>query len=155
MGKAASLAYLWNAVRVQGGAYGVGMLLWYNGLGGFYSYRDPTAARTLDCYAAAADFLRGAGEMDLTGMIIGAVADSDPLLTPRLRGKTADMRRWRGITQEDLRRERQEILSAKPEDLTRLAAEVEALAKEGAVCVLGSRRQLEACGEKLDSVIEL
>ncbi|RKJ41339.1 hypothetical protein D7X94_03355 [Acutalibacter sp. 1XD8-33] len=155
MGKAASLAYLWNAVRVQGGAYGVGMLLWNSGLGGFYSYRDPSAARTLDCYAATADFLRNAGEMDLTGMIIGAVADSDPLLTPRLRGKTADMRHWRGITQEDLCRERREILSTKPEDLVRLAPEVERLAKEGAVCVLGSRRQIEACGEKLDAVTEL
>ena len=158
MGRVASLSYLWNAVRVQGGAYGVGMLLLAGGLSaglaGFYSFRDPSAARTLDCYAATADFLKSAGDMDLTGMIIGAVAESDPLLTPRAKGKTSDARYWRQTSYEDLCQERREILAARPEDLARLAPQVEKLAAEGAVCVLGSRRQLEAC-ESLEEITEL
>ena len=155
MGKAVSLAYLWNAVRVQGGAYGVGMLLWSSGLGGFYSYRDPSAARTLDCYAATADFLRGMEEADLTGTIIGTVAESDPLLTPRMKGTIADMRYWRGITQDDLIRERREMLATTPADLAGLAGEVEELVKNGSVCVLGSQKQIDSCGSQLDSVFVL
>ncbi|MDE7260592.1 MAG: insulinase family protein, partial [Oscillospiraceae bacterium] len=41
--RTASLAYLWNAVRVQGGAYGAGLVMWEPvRLGTFYSFRDPT-----------------------------------------------------------------------------------------------------------------
>lgn len=155
MRRVAELSYLWNAVRVQGGAYGVGMVLRDSGLGGFYSYRDPSAERTLGCYGETANFLRGMDEEDLTGMIIGAVADSDPLLTPRLKGKTADARYWRGTTQEDLRRMRREILAATVEELNGLAGEVEKLAESGSVCVLGSQRQIDACGSKLGSVTAL
>ena len=82
MGRTVSLAHLWNTVRVQGGAYGTGMVLRDTGFAGFYSFRDPSAARTLDCYRASSDFLRGI-DIDLTGMITGAAAESDPLLTAR------------------------------------------------------------------------
>ena len=150
-----SLAYLWNAVRVQGGAYGVGLMLQTAArMGCFYSFRDPTPERTLDCYRASGDFLRQAGDMDLTGMIIGAVADSDPLLTARLRGRTADIRYWRGTSYEDLCRLRQELLSAGRADLETLAADLDKLAAEGSVCVLGSRKQLDACAG-LDEVTVL
>ena len=92
--------------------------------------------------------------MDLTGMIIGAVSDSDPLLTPRMRGKAADTNYWRGVTYEDQCRQREEMLSAKKEDLESLADELDKLTAEASVCVLGSRKQLDAC-EGLDEVTVL
>lgn len=152
LGRTVSLAHLWNAVRVQGGAYGTGMVLRDTGFAGFFSYRDPSAARTLACYRASADFLRGAGNMDLTGMIIGAVAESDPLLTVRMKGKAADARYWRRITYASLCQVRQEMLSAGPENLTALADGVEELTAKGAVCVLGSQRHIDECAGLLDSV---
>lgn len=155
MSRAVSLAYLWNAVRVQGGAYGTGMLLRDTGLAAFYSFRDPSAARTLDCYRGSADFLHSMGNMDLTGFIIGAVAESDPLLTPRMRSKIADVRYWRRISHEDLCRVRHELLSATPEDLAALADAVEQMTTEGSVCVLGAQKQIDACAGQLDSVIAL
>lgn len=155
MGRMVSLAYLWNAVRVQGGAYGVGMGVRDNGTAGFYSYRDPSAARTLDCYRHSADFLAGAGGVDLTGFILGAIAESDPLLTPKMKGKTADSRWWRGITQADLRRIRREILGAGPEALGALLPALRGLAADGSVCVLGSRRQVDACAGELDTIFTL
>lgn len=150
--RAVSLGYLWNAVRVQGGAYGVGLGLRDTGFGGFYSYRDPSASRTLDCYQKAGEYLRQTQEMDLTGMIIGAVAESDPLLSPRLKGKTADARYWRGITREELARVRREMLQTMPGDLPKLAGDLERLTEEGSVCVLGAQRQVDECGEKLEQV---
>ncbi len=155
MARAATLAYLWNAVRVQGGAYGVSMNVTDGGFAGFSSFRDPSADRTLDCFAATADFLRQAEGLDLTGMMIGAVAQSDPLLTPRMKGRVSDGRYWRQVSWEDLCRTRRELLTTQPQDLTELAAQVERLVQEGSVCVLGSQKHLEACGEKLDSVTEL
>ncbi|MDE7262250.1 MAG: hypothetical protein K2N78_09375, partial [Oscillospiraceae bacterium] len=136
-------------------AYGAGLVMWEPvRLGTFYSFRDPTPARTLDCYRASGDFLREAKGMDLTGMIIGAVSDSDPLMTPRMRGKTADIRYWRGTSYEDLCRTRRELLDAGREDLEALAAELDKLAAEASVCVLGSQKQLDAC-EGLDEVTVL
>ena len=152
MGRTVSLAHLWNAVRVQGGAYGTGMVLRDTGFAGFFSYRDPSAARTLDCYHASAGFLRGAGDMDLTGMITGAVAESDPLLTARMKGKVSDARYWRRITHADLCRVRREMLAAAPEDLVALADPVEELTAQGAVCILGPQQQIDVCAGLLDHV---
>ena len=84
-------------------------------------------------------------------MIIGAVAESDPLLTVRMKGKAADRRFWRQITHAELCRARQEMLSTTPGDLIALADSLEALAAEGAVCVLGSQRQVDACAGQLES----
>ena len=85
-------------------------------------------------------------------MIIGAVAESDPLLSPRLKGKTADARYWRGITREELARVRREMLQTMPGDLPKLAGDLERLTEEGSVCVLGAQRQVDECGEKLEQV---
>ncbi|MDR2695828.1 MAG: insulinase family protein, partial [Deltaproteobacteria bacterium] len=53
------MAYLWERVRVQGGAYGA--FCSFDRLSGILtllSYRDPNIARTLDVYDGAADYLR-------------------------------------------------------------------------------------------------
>lgn len=155
MGRTVSLAHLWNAVRVQGGAYGTGMVLRDTGFAGFYSFRDPSAARTLDCYRASGNFLRGIADMDLTGMITGAAAESDPLLTARMKGKTADALYWRQISHEDRCRVRREILATVPEELTALTGPVEELTARGSVCVLGSRQQVDACAGWLDNIMVL
>ena len=131
------------------------MLLGDTGMAGFYSFRDPSANRTLGCYRQSADFLESAGDMDLTGFILGAIAESDPLLTPKMKGRMADIRRWKGITQDDLCRVRREMLSASPETLTELAAAVRAVTEDGSVCVLGSQRQVDACAGELDTVFTL
>ena len=131
------------------------MVLRDTGFAGFYSYRDPSAARTLDCYRASADFLRGIADMDLTGMITGAVAESDPLLTPRMKGKISDVLYWRQISHEDRCRVRWEMLSAAPGDLAALAGPVEELASRGSVCILGSRQQVDACAGWLDKIMVL
>ena len=155
MGHTVSLAHLWNTVRVQGGAYGTGMVLRDTGFAGFFSYRDPSAARTMDCYRNSAGFLRGIGDMDLTGMITGTVAESDPLLTPRMKGKVSDALYWRRISHEDRCRVRREMLSTVPDDLASLADPVEELAARGSVCILGSRQQVDACAGWLDNIMVL
>ena len=154
MGRTVSLAHLWNTVRVQGGAYGTGMVLRDTGFAGFYSFRDPSAARTLDCYRASSDFLRGI-DIDLTGMITGAAAESDPLLTARMKGRMADALYWRQISHEDRCRVRREMLAAVPEDLKALAGPVEDLTARGSICVLGSRQQVDACAGWLDNIVVL
>ncbi|MDD5922415.1 MAG: insulinase family protein, partial [Eubacteriales bacterium] len=82
-----SLAYLWNQIRVQGGAYGTGMQVRPSGLLAAYSYRDPNGADSIHVYQESGAFLKTflQGFPDLTGFIIGAVSDQTPLLSPRLK----------------------------------------------------------------------
>jgi len=56
--------YLWDRVRVQGGAYGSMISFdYYTGDFGLVSYRDPNLTETLDVYDEIADFL---ANLDLT-----------------------------------------------------------------------------------------
>ena len=147
--------YLWNAVRVQGGAYGVGLLVRNNGNVGFYSFRDPSPKRTLDCYKNSADFVRDFAERgeDVTKFIIGAVGDTSPLVTPKLKGTLSALRYLRGITYEDECRSRREILATDKNELLRLADLIDKVASTGAVCVVGGKDKLESC--ELDTILEI
>ena len=53
-GKAAGLTYLWNAVRVQGGAYGVGVRPEASGAVCFWSFRDPGARPEVNSFSLRA-----------------------------------------------------------------------------------------------------
>ena len=147
--------YLWNAVRVQGGAYGVGLLIRNNGNVGFYSYRDPSPKRTLDCYKESGKFLRefaNSGE-DITKFIIGAVGDTSPLMTPKLKGTVSATRYLRGITYEDECRARREILATDKSELLRIADIIDKALSTNAICVVGGKDKLEAC--ELDAILEI
>lgn len=144
--KLVGLEYLWNAIRVQGGAYGTGLVLRDTGLAACYSYRDPRGVQSLEKYGHCAEFLRQFCRegKDLTGLIIGAVSDSEPLLSPHAKGLTADAWHWQGITYPDRCRRRRELLCATAEQLTAMADTLDT-ALQGGVCVVGGQPQLDAC----------
>ncbi len=149
------LAYLWNTIRVQGGAYGAGLIARPSGLACCYSYRDPNAARSLEQYEGSADFLRQLCQAgtDLTGFIIGAVSDDSPLLTPRMMGSVGDSRYFSVISYDVLKENRKALLSCTAEELMQEADRLEKVLKEGGVCVIGSQVQLENC--QLEEILSL
>lgn len=149
MSKLVSLNYLWNEVRVQGGAYGAGMSIKPNGSLFCYSFRDPNPARTLGVYKGAAEFLRRSCESGaaMDQLIIGAISDTEPLLSAAAAGQTAIARRLRGITLEQKRQERRELLNATAEDLMKWQGLLETMANQGGVCVIGSEPLVKACEE--------
>ena len=151
-----SFGFLWNAIRVQGGAYGAGFIRRNTGVSGFYTYRDPDANRSIEYFAKSSDFLReiaNSGE-DITNFIIGAIGDSDPLITPKTLGALALASYLRGETYEDRIAFRREMLSTSKVDLLRAADLIDKITK-GGVCVVGGKDKLLACGDKLDSFIEI
>ncbi|MBR2661089.1 MAG: insulinase family protein [Clostridia bacterium] len=147
-GSILTLGYLWNRVRVQGGAYGAGMQVDRSGNVFSYSFRDPTPARTLGVDAGAAEFLRAFAENgeDMDQYIISALNELNPLLSPRDRGSLADGRYMTGYTREEAERIRRQILHAVPEDLVRCAGWLDAFSREGAVCVVAHQDALKDCG---------
>ncbi len=149
-----SYGYLWNTVRVQGGAYGVSFSLRRTGSVTVSSYRDPSPARTLDAYRGMPDFIRafaGSGE-SLTPYIISTVGQADPLVAPRQQGKLADLRWFKGITDEKRRQDRARALGMTMDDLTAWTGTLEALAAQGAVCVVGHADAVAQCEPPLSAV---
>lgn len=154
--KIVSLAYLWNVIRVQGGAYGCGMVLNPNGIAANYSFRDPSAQRSIESYGKTGEFLKGfaAASPDMTGFIIGTVADASPLLSSKLKASVADRRYWRGTTTESRRQFLRDIISATPEKLAAIADKVQSALNSGSLCVVAAREKIDACGE-FDSIESL
>ena len=145
--RAASLGHYWNEIRVQGGAYGTGLLLRDTGLATAYTYRDPDCARSRGAIGRTAAYLAAAASEPQEANIIGAISDAEPLLSPRLQGAVADTWLLKGMTQADRCRLRHEMLDTLPEQLAACGAQIGRALDEGVVCVLGPRMQLEACGD--------
>lgn len=155
-GQIISLGYLWNAIRVQGGAYGAGMLARDNGLTACYSYRDPNGAASVEKYRSCGDFLRGfAGQVtDFTGFIIGAVASGSPLMTPKTKAQVADRFYFSRTTWEDRCRVRNELLHTTADQLVTVADLLDKAINEGGLCIVGGQAQLDQC-QGLEEVITL
>ncbi len=143
-----SLAYLWNEIRVKGGAYGTAVTANRTGSYICYSYRDPSPARSLEIYSRIPDFLTAfssAEGADIDGFIISTVAQTEPLVSPAAKGRSADDFWFSGFTDEDRIRIRSEILETTPEDLLSWREAFAQLASEGSICVIGPKSALETC----------
>ena len=143
-----SLDYLWNVIRVQGGAYGAGLVTDRDGVIGAYSYRDPSPDRSLQAYADLAAALRRfcEGGESLDKYIISAVSQTEPLMSPQNYCQKADRNWFCGITREDETKLRREMLHTDPPALLSWAQVLEQIAAKGAVCVVGPDGMLNACG---------
>ena len=140
--RALSLEYLWNEVRVKGGAYGTGAFMTASGEQSFFSYRDPSPAATLDICAKAADFTEQycAGEPDITQYIISSVAKDEPLMSDGNKSRKADGLWFRGITDEERAAEKKRMLGVTAKQLREAA---EKLRTTGNICVMGTESAME------------
>ena len=134
-----TFGYLWNKVRVQGGAYGTGLTARRNGVIASYSYRDPSPAKSIAANGGMGDFLRAffESEESITGYVISTLAKQDPLQSPKEKGAAADADYFSGIRPEDDMRVWNEILHTTKEDLLLTVPVWDALAKEGNTSIVG------------------
>ncbi len=150
--------WLWDKVRVQGGAYG-GTCRFDRLSGGFtfLSYRDPNLLATLDIYDGSADFLRNAdlNASALTRSIIGTIGDIDIYQLPDDKGFASLQRHLAGDSDEIRQRVREEILSTTAADFRGFADALAAVAREGAVLVLGSDKAIAAANAERQGFLEV
>lgn len=146
--------YLWNEVRVKGGAYGTALSCNAMGLMTGMSFRDPTPFRSLEIVKGGADFIETLGQMpSLDGNIIGTIASSEPLLPPGARIKNADGNWLRNVSYEDLCDVRKSILTATPNEMPKIAELYREGMKDAPSCVLGPKSIFEEDSDR--NVIEL
>ena len=140
----AILSYLWNEVRVQGGAYGTGLRINPRGAMYSYSYRDPSPVLSIEKNKGIADFLRAfpQSEEELDKYIISTLAVLEPLIGRRAEAALADSQYLMGYTREDKQRRRDQMRDTTMEDIVKAADVFEAFAEKGAVSVVASENLL-------------
>ncbi|MBW2136219.1 MAG: insulinase family protein [Deltaproteobacteria bacterium] len=139
-------AWLWERIRLQGGAYGA--YCQFDRLSGglnFLSYRDPNLLRTLETFDSAASFLKETelSNDELIKGIIGTIGDIDQHLLPDAKGYVSMARHLSGETEAERQQMREEVLSTSPRDFKEFAQILEAVAERGLVKVLGSREAIQ------------
>lgn len=150
--------YLWDRIRVQGGAYG-SMFHFdlYTGDLGLVSYRDPNLTETLEVYDAIADFL---ANLDLPGeelekIIIGCIGRLDPPLTPDRKGSISRAEYLTGLTREFKERRLEEVMSTTLDDVRGYADLFYKIKEKGAVCVLGNSGKIKKASNRFDHLVEV
>lgn len=150
------MAYLWEKIRVQGGAYaGFSMFDDAAGIFTFISYRDPNVASTLENYDNAAGFLKSLDssrltQNELTKAIIAAIGDLDAYQLPDAKGYTSMMRYLTQRTDEMRQQTRDQILSTDGDDFIAFGEVLEKVAQSNAVAVLGSQSAIESANVGLE-----
>ena len=137
--------YLWENVRVKGGAYGCMCTFGKSGDCYFVSYRDPNLQKTIDVYERAAEAIAQfeADERTMTQYIIGAVSDLDMPMNPAAKGLNSLSAYMTGLTKEIMQKERDELLSAQPEDIRALAEYIRAFLADECLCVVGNAEKIK------------
>ena len=137
--------WLWEKVRVQGGAYG-GMcsLDHLSGIFTFFSYRDPNLDKTLAIYDQSSQFLRNLAlsEQELSKAIIGAIGDLDAYQLPDAQGYSALVRHLIGMTDERRQKIRDEVLSTAELHFHEFGEALAAAEAASGIIVLGAQDAL-------------
>ena len=152
-----TFTYLWGEIRVQGGAYGCGLIARNDGDVAFYTYRDPQPGRSLKIIDGAAQYIRDlcAAESDLTGYILGSVSTLDPLLNTKTAMLVAETRYFKGTTYADICRYYSQLVHTSHEDLLELCRVLDEIAADNAVCVVAGKALLDDCGEAVTSRLSI
>ena len=140
-----SYDYLWNNVRVKGGAYGCGSSFLRTGDTYFASYRDPNLGKTNEVYEKIPEYIRDfhAEEREMTKYIIGTLGNMDAPLYPEGKGQRAMTAYLKKLTLEELQEERDEILGATDEDIRKLAEPIAAVLSDACICVIGNENNIQ------------
>lgn len=139
-------SWLWERIRVQGGAYGAFCLFdRMSGTLSFVSYRDPNLLKTLTNFDRTAHYLRtlDLSEEELTKAIIGTIGDLDSYMLPDAKGYASLLRHLSGDTEEARQKMRDEILATTAVDFRKFADILDAVKDRGLVKVIGSQSAIE------------
>ena len=137
--------YLWNNVRVKGGAYGCMSAFRRNGSSYFVSYRDPNLGKTVETYEKVVEYLENfeADEREMTQFIIGTLSGEDTPLTPSAKGKRSFAAYMSNIDEALLQKERDELLGTTKEDIRSLSVYMKTFLEQDCICVIGNTNAIE------------
>lgn len=149
--------YLWNEVRVKGGAYGSMYSHRRNGSLAFGSYRDPNIQKTLDVYKKLPEYVESltVTEEELNKYIIGTISPLEQPKSAVSKGMAALSRLKTDFSAEDIVALKEEILATKSAQLSDYAKEIEKVLEDASVVVIGNKAQIEEEKNLFDEIYTL
>ena len=138
---ALSYDYLWNEIRVKGGAYGCGFRAAGERQTAFYTYRDPAVDPSIERVERAGAWL-GSFEPDeaaFEGFIVSCVSGMDAPVKPYALTKRRNTTYLAGLDPHAREERRAQMLAATPAELRSLGADVTRIAAASPICVFGGR----------------
>jgi Zn-dependent M16 (insulinase) family peptidase len=150
--------WLWDQVRVQGGAYGAFSIFNYlSGTFTFVSYRDPNLTKTINVFDETVKYLRSGNltHEEITKGIIGTIGDLDKHLLPDAKGYTSMVRYLTNDSEENRQILREEVLNTSAADFENFAHALAALKENGLVKVLGSASAIESAAAQKKGWLEI
>ena len=134
--------WLWDRVRVSGGAYGgFSDFDSHSGMFTYLSYRDPNLLKTVANYDGTVQYLKDLeiGGDELTKAIIGTMGDLDAYQLPDAKGYTSLMRHLLKVKEEERQQRREEVLGTTQKDFNAFGETLEATTTPDAkVCAVVS-----------------
>jgi hypothetical protein len=157
LGHLLSTGFLWESVRMEGGAYGA--YSYPRSLDGvflFSSYRDPHILRTFNAFRRALETAgRGKiGSKDLVRAVIGTVGKEERPLDPGDRGFLGFQRRLYGITDELRQSHRSRLLAADLSSIAEAALFLLARFDDGNSVVISNKADVERAGGEWRKLLE-
>ena len=147
-------SWLWEKIRVQGGAYG-GFCTFdrHSGVFSYLSYRDPNLINTLTNYDQTAQFLRNLelSQAELSKSIIGAIGQLDAYQLPDAKGYTSMVRYLLGISDEERQQYRDQVLGTTVNDFKAFSEILGRVNEAGTVVVLGSQEAIVQANQERDA----
>lgn len=149
--------YLWDRIRVKGGAYGCMSGFGPDGDAMFVTYRDPHIVTSIKTFEAAADYVRNfdADERAMTQYVIGAMSSYLRPMTPSTFGRYSLANYFGGRTDEDQKQELLQVLNCTQKDIRALAAQLDAFLSDECLCVVGSAASIEMHKKHFDHIEKL
>lgn len=143
--RAISYDYLWNTIRVQGGAYGCGFSVTDDGQCGFYTYRDPNVASSIKTISNTYKWMKTfqPSKTEFDGYVISTIAKYDEPKKAPAQIALGDSQFFSG--KDDLIRvmHREQALYAKVDDLHNKIDALQNITSTGKICVVGNKDSLK------------
>ena len=142
---AISLDYLWQNVRVLGGAYGSMIRITDDSELLLASYRDPNSNKTNDIFEKIPEFIESLkpSRDDLLKYKIGAIGMLDQDLHPSTKGQVAFSKLVSGKTYEFEKQRRIELLNTTQNDLSKYSIAFRDALMQNYICSLVSKKGME------------
>ncbi len=155
---AVNVDWLYQQIRVKGGAYGCGCA--FDGDSNnvrFSSYRDPKVKETLDAFRGTGDFVRTVkfDEADLTKYIIGTFSAYERPMSPAGKASRSFDAYLSGLTYENIVARRREMLGITEAQFRSAADAFDAICRQGCTCAVGSETRLRENRDLFDTLVTI
>jgi hypothetical protein len=146
LGHLLSTGYLWEKVRMEGGAYGA--FSYPRNMDGLFllgSYRDPNIAATIRAFGEGLKLMESGplDHVEVDKAVIGAIGREDRPIDPGEKGFVCMQRKLHGITDEARQARRTSLLAVERKGIAEAARQLIQSSTRGFTAVMGNRRSLQ------------